>query len=101
MVAWNSGVAESSMRRKQTPHWPSGESGSLRWGNLITLMLPMICPIRKSGPKMVRRLCNLRPVSFGSDIAQVLNAVWVQRNQPAIDSFVGRGVKGLLVATAG
>ena len=31
--------------------------------------LRMICPIRKCGPAVVRRLENLRPVSFGSDMA--------------------------------
>ena len=56
--------------------------------------LRMMCPIRKCGPAVVRRLENLRPVSFGSDIAQVLDAVWVRLNKGLIESFCGPGQLG-------
>ena len=56
--------------------------------------LRMICPIRKCGPAVVRRLENLRPVSFGSDMAQVLDAVWVRLNKGPIESFCGPGQLG-------
>ena len=56
--------------------------------------LRQICPIRKSGPATVRRLDNLRPISFGSDMAQVLDAVWVRINKSAIESFCGPGQLG-------
>lgn len=56
--------------------------------------LRLIRPIRKSGPQVVRRLVNLRPVSFGSDLAQVLDAVWVRQNKSLIEAFCGPGQLG-------
>ena len=56
--------------------------------------LRLICPIRKSGPAVVRRLANLRPVSFGSDMAQIVDAVWVKQNKSFIEDFCGPGQLG-------
>ena len=51
-------------------------------------------PIHKSGPKIVRRTECLRPVSFGSDVAQVQDSLWLMRNANLIELFCGEAQVG-------
>ena len=56
--------------------------------------LRKIDPIRKAGPKIVRNMVNLRPVSFGTDMAQVQDALWMSRNGKLLERFCGPGQVG-------
>ena len=49
----------------------------------------MFRPIWKAGPKIIRKACNLRLVSFGSDMAQVQDALWMNRSAQLIETCVG------------
>ena len=51
-------------------------------------------PIRKSGPKIVRTLQHLRPISLSCDMAQIQDALWVRRNGPRLEKFCGPGQSG-------
>ena len=48
-----------------------------------------ICPLRKSGPKVVRKLNNLRPISQSSDIAAVQDSLWLQRCRFFLEAGTG------------
>ncbi|CAE7834833.1 unnamed protein product [Symbiodinium sp. CCMP2592] len=48
-----------------------------------------ITPLRKKGPKVVRKTVNLRPISIASDIATVQDALWLGRCQPVLENFTG------------
>eukprot|EP00438_Fugacium_kawagutii_P003600 Skav221608 [mRNA] locus=scaffold1698:941151:944102:- [translate_table: standard] len=45
--------------------------------------------IRKSGPKTVRSIKCLRPVSLVCDMAHVIDALWIQRNRQRLEMFAG------------
>ena len=63
---------------------------SLRMGLTASLWaLRVFTHIRKKGPRIVRCAHNLRPISFGSDCAQLQDALWVLRNKPHILKFCG------------
>ena len=51
-------------------------------------------PVRKGGPLTVTRTKYLRPVSFGADMAQIQDALWVQRNSSLLMQFCGHGQVG-------
>lgn len=48
-----------------------------------------ICPLRKSGPKVLRKLNNLRPISQSSDIAAVQDSLWLQRCRFFLEAGTG------------
>ena len=63
---------------------------SFRMGLTSSLWaLRVFTHIRKKGPRIVRSPHNLRPISFGSDCAQLQDALWVLRNKPLILDFCG------------
>ena len=46
-------------------------------------------PRHKKGPRVVRSVACLRPVSICSDMAQLQDALWVGRNQGALQDYCG------------
>ena len=46
-------------------------------------------PRHKKGPRVVRSVSCLRPVSICSDMAQLQDALWVGRNQGALQDYCG------------
>ena len=79
-------------------------------GRAVTLAIVNICfnltlfpssatlrefnPIRKKGPKVVHSLSCLRPISFSSDLAAVLDALILRRCRSAFVEFWGPGQSG-------
>ena len=53
-----------------------------------------ITPIRKCGPKIVRKVSHTRPISQGTDFASVQDALWLARCQDLLDAFTGPGQVG-------
>ena len=53
-----------------------------------------VSPIRKSGPRVVRRTKHVRPISVASDLASVADALWLLRNQTAVSGFCGPNQQG-------
>ena len=51
-------------------------------------------PIRKAGPRLVRSSHNLRPISICSEMAQVQDALWMQRNVGRLRTFCGSSQAG-------
>ena len=46
-------------------------------------------PRHESGPRIVRSTSSLRPISICSDLAQLLDALWVERHFPCIQEYSG------------
>ena len=44
----------------------------------------VVSPLRKSGPKVVRRVACLRPVSIATEMASLQDALWLARNSAAL-----------------
>ena len=51
-------------------------------------------PIRKGGPRIVRRTENLRPISIANDMARMQDALWIQRAASRFETFCGGGQMG-------
>eukprot|EP00973_Karenia_brevis_P001214 166574-Karenia_brevis.AAC.1 len=46
-------------------------------------------PLRKAGPRIVRSVENLRPISISTDLVQVQDGLWVQRNMRHFEQYCG------------
>ncbi|OLP89967.1 hypothetical protein AK812_SmicGene28511 [Symbiodinium microadriaticum] len=53
-----------------------------------------ISPIRKSGPKVVRKIACLRPISLTADLASVQDALWLGRCKHLLEVFSGHRQMG-------
>ena len=49
--------------------------------------LRQVSPLRKSGPKVVRKIANLRPISVATEMAAVQDGLWLGRTQVFFESF--------------
>ena len=56
--------------------------------------LRQFTPLRKAGPSIVSKTCNLRPISLASDMASVLDALWLSRCASRLQSFCDPGQQG-------
>ena len=76
---------------------PAGSRLSLALANLSRYLcltsahwsLRVIKSLRKSGPKVVRRVKNLRGVSIATDMASLQVALWVGRNGKRLEDYAG------------
>ena len=46
-------------------------------------------PIRKMGPAVVRHVGHVRPISIGTDMAQIQDALWLMRNRALLEAYAG------------
>ena len=53
-----------------------------------------ITPIRKAGPRVVRKVTNLRPISVVSDMAAVQDGLWLGRCKKILEDFTGAAQLG-------
>ena len=54
----------------------------------------LLPPIRKGGPRIVRRTENLRPISLANDMARMQDALWIRRAASRFEAFCGAGQMG-------
>ena len=53
-----------------------------------------ITPLRKAGPRLVRKVINLRPISQGTDMASAQDGLWLLRCQDLLERFSGPSQMG-------
>jgi len=53
-----------------------------------------IVPLHKSGPRIVRKVECLRPISISCDMAGVQDALWLSRNASKLEEFAGAAQQG-------
>ncbi len=99
-------VLRSVQNRKQCTHGPyAALKSECLAGRILTLALMnlgracrltssmwssrLISPLRKAGPRIVRKLINLRPISQASDMAAVQDGLWLGRCKMCLEKFTG------------
>ena len=53
-----------------------------------------IVPLHKSGPRVVRKVDCLRPISVSCDMAGVQDALWLSRNAGKLEAYAGAAQQG-------
>ena len=104
-VAWGSVEALSSIQaRKQCIHGPlAAVKASVPQARELTLALVNLAraaevtatswcfrrinPLHKSGPRVVRKLKCLRPISLTADMAAVQDALWLARCKQQLEAY--------------
>ena len=104
-VAWGSVEALSSIQaRKQCIHGPlAAVKASVPEARELTLALVNLAraaevtatswcfrrinPLHKSGPRVVRKLKCLRPISLTADMAAVQDALWLARCKQQLEAY--------------
>ncbi|CAK0907077.1 unnamed protein product [Prorocentrum cordatum] len=51
-------------------------------------------PLHQSGPRLVRAVACLRPISISTVMSAVVDALWTQRNRPTLTRYCGAGQQG-------
>ena len=53
-----------------------------------------ITPLHKAGPRIIRKITNLRPISLATDMANVQDGLWLLRCQHLLEAFSGPSQMG-------